>query len=164
MASHPGRLAAALLLCVPSGAAQAGPYLPAGDVALRQDIHLLADRGVIKGPVTTWPLAWGPIMADIRAVDSRAALAPDVQLALHRIRTRADWETRTDDIQYRASAAIAEDPTRIRGFEKSPREQAEIDGGITWTGDRLSITIRGQAFDSPSDGEEFRADGSAIGL
>lgn len=164
MSYHASRLAAALICLVLANDGLAGPYIPAGDVALRQDIQLLADRGVIKGPVTTWPLAWGPIMADIRAVDSRAALAPDVQLALHRIRTRADWETRTDEIQYRASAAIAEDPTRIRGFENSPREQAEIDGGITWTGDRLSITIRGQAFDSPSDGEEFRADGSAIGI
>ena len=37
-----------------------------GDMAFRHDIQRLADHGIIKGPVTTWPLAWGPIIADIR--------------------------------------------------------------------------------------------------
>ena len=35
--------------------AWAGPFIPAGDLALRHDIQRLADAGIIKGPTTTWP-------------------------------------------------------------------------------------------------------------
>ena len=42
----------------------AGPTIPAGDVALRHDIQHLADAGVIKGPISVCPLAWGPIPAN----------------------------------------------------------------------------------------------------
>ena len=55
------RLALATL-ALAATAAQAGPFLPAGDIALRHDIQLLADHGVISGPVTSWPLAWGPLL------------------------------------------------------------------------------------------------------
>ena len=61
----------ALLLSLLIGAsALAGPYIPAGDMALRHDIQRLADAGIIKGPTTTWPLAWGPILEDLGAADA----------------------------------------------------------------------------------------------
>ena len=45
-----------------------GPYIPAGDLMLRHDVQRLADHGIIKGPTSTWPLAWGPILDSIRSV------------------------------------------------------------------------------------------------
>ena len=38
-------------------AAYAGPNIPAGDPAIRQNIQRLADAGDIKAPSPTWPLA-----------------------------------------------------------------------------------------------------------
>ena len=44
----------------------AGPLVAPGDLALRHDIQRLADHGVLSGPVTTWPLSWGPILSDLQ--------------------------------------------------------------------------------------------------
>ena len=48
-----------LLLSLLAGAtplAKADPWLAPGDEGLRSDIQLLADAGIIRGPVTTWPM------------------------------------------------------------------------------------------------------------
>ena len=152
------------ILLLWSVAAAAGPNIAAGDVALRHDIQRLADAGVIKGPVSTWPLAWGPIAADIRSVGDEVELSADVLQSLTRLRARAAWETRTNEFRLRAHASAAENPTRIRSFQDTPRESAEIGGGMDWTGDWLSIGLHGQVVDSPLDGEDIRADGSEIAV
>ncbi len=48
------------------GIVLAGPSIAPGNPALRQDIQRLADYGVLSGPVTTWPLSWGPILSDLQ--------------------------------------------------------------------------------------------------
>ncbi len=121
----------------------AGPSIAAGDLALRHDIQRLADAGVISGPVTTWPLAWGPIASDIRDVENDIELSDDLLHALIRLRARADREMRIDEIRLHANASIADNPTRIRSFQDTPRDSGEIGGGLDWTGDRLSIQLNG---------------------
>jgi hypothetical protein len=149
----------ALLWCIE---AWAGPAIAPGDLALRHDIQRLADAGLITGPVTTWPLAWGPIAADISALDRQQELPADVLQSLARVRSRANWEMRTGHLRFNARLAIAEKPTRIRSFADTPRESGEIGGGLDWTGDRLSIQLNGQVVDSPADGEDYRADGVEV--
>ncbi|MEJ2139528.1 MAG: hypothetical protein P8Y61_08775, partial [Gammaproteobacteria bacterium] len=53
-----------LALLLPAISA-AGPWVEVGNSGLRSDIQILADAGVIKGAVTTWPLAWGDIVGDL---------------------------------------------------------------------------------------------------
>ena len=142
----------------------AGPLIAPGDLALRHDIQRLADYGIIQGPVSTWPLAWGPIAADIQNFDRVVELPRDIVDAIARIQARARWETRTGEVHYNAKASFAEEPTRIRSFQNTPRESAELSAGLSYTGDRFAVSINGQAVDSPADGEDFRADGSMIGL
>ena len=142
----------------------AGPSIAAGELALRHDIQRLADAGVIKGPISTWPLAWGPIASDIRDVENDIELTGDLLHALIRLRARADREMRIDEIRLHANVSIADNPTRIRSFQNTPRESAEIGGGLDWTGDRLSIQLNGQVVDSPADGEDYRADGSSLAV
>ena len=36
---------------------------------LRSDIQLLADAGILRGPVTTWPMSWPDIARDAKAAD-----------------------------------------------------------------------------------------------
>lgn len=143
---------------------EAGPVIAPGDAALRHDIQRLADAGVISGPVTSWPLAWGPILSDIRSVDDPIALPGDVLAALARIRARAASETRTGEIRWRARAAAAVEPSRMRGFRNTPREEGELSGGISWTGERFSVDLQATVVIDPLDGNEFRADGSQIGV
>jgi hypothetical protein len=142
----------------------AGPSIAGGDLALRHDIQRLADAGVIKGPISTWPLAWGPIAADLRAVDADVAPSIDIQQSLARVRARAAREMRSNELRLRANISVAENPTRIRSFQDTPRETGEIGGGIAWTGDWLSIDLNGQVVDSPADGEDYRADNSELAV
>src|SRR5690606_64135 len=56
---------AAGLLCAP---AAADPWLRPGDTALRSDLYTLADAGVLRAPLTAWPLPWADIVEDLDAV------------------------------------------------------------------------------------------------
>ncbi len=142
----------------------AGPFVSPTDVALRHDIQLLADAGVIRGPISTWPLAWGPILADLASVDSEVRYSPDVVDAIARVSARANWETRSGEVYFGAHVAVAEEPTRIRAFDRTPRESAEFGAGLTYTGERFTVALNAQVVDSASDGEDLRADGSVIGV
>jgi hypothetical protein len=144
-------------------AVNASPMIASGDLALRHDIQRLADAGVIKGTVTTWPLAWAPILADMGRADI-TQLAPDVADALVRVRLRANYETRSDEIRFRAEVGLAENPTRIRSFQNTPRGKAEVSVGLDWLGEWLSLDLNVQAVDSDQDDEDIRADNSMIGV
>src|SRR5690625_4130704 len=73
-----GMLASALVLM--PALAKADPWLGPGHVQLRQDIELLVDTGVINVPVTTWPIPWGSVSAELAKVDA-SRLSPAQQLA-----------------------------------------------------------------------------------
>ena len=154
---------AVLILLLTASAALAGPYMPAGDLVLRQDIQRLADAGVIKGPTTTWPLAWGPILDDLRDANS-IDLGPGVADALARVEARARWETRTKELMFKAQLGIAEEPTRIRSFQNTPRGKLEIGAGFGWIGEWFSFDLNLQGVDSDQDSSELRADDSLIGV
>lgn len=157
----PYAIVAALLFL--SVEAIASPLVAPGDTVLRHDIQLLADRGIIKGPVNGWPLAWGPILQDLARVDE-TALPDNIGDALFRVRERGRWETRVDEIQFKAKANVAESPNRIRSFQDTPRDEAELALGASWTGDFLSADLNGQAVFNPADGEEFRYDDSLLAV
>jgi hypothetical protein len=145
-----------------SSTALAAPFLAPGDMALRHDIQQLADAGVIKGPTTTWPLAWGPILDDIRDADV-LRLSPGVADALARVRDRGNWLTRTGELTYNAKVAAANNVTRIRSFQDTPRGNGEVAVGASWIDDWFSMDINVQGVDSDQDSTEFRADDSFIG-
>ena len=124
-----GLFMAIALISMPS--AYGGPAVVPGDLALRHDIQRLADHGVLSGPVTTWPLSWGPILSDLQHFQSTAELPTDVRDALARVRARAQWQTRTDELRFKARASAAERPIRIRSFQDVPREDGEFGAGVT---------------------------------
>jgi hypothetical protein len=141
----------------------AGPHIEPGDLALRHDIQRLADRGLVSGPTSTWPLAWGPILEDLRAIDV-STLSPDLADSATRLRIRAERETRVGNLILNARVGGAEHPARIRSFQNTPRGNAEVSVGGGWTGEWLSIDLNVQAVDSDQDSEELRADNSSIGV
>ena len=153
-----------IVLCLAASASSAGPAIPPGDLALRHDIQRLADYGVISGAVTTWPLAWGPILADIRRFDASGSEPRDVLDALERVRARGEWETRTNVLRYRVRAAAQEKSAALRSFQNTPREEAELTGGLSWIGEWPSVDLNATVVSNPSDDEDVRIDGSEIGV
>src|SRR5690606_4778388 len=163
----PGRRSApailALALLGTAAPAEAGTFAPAGDAALRADIQLLADYGLISGPVTTWPLSWAPIAAELEAA-AEDELPGRVSAALARVRAAARRETRRGELRAHAAVAGAEKPSRIRSFAATPREAAEVRAGLDWAGERIVLALDAQLVDSPDDGRKVRGDNSLLGV
>lgn len=156
------KIVLAALAVLTSSIVLAAPHVAAGDMALRHDIQQLADAGVIKGPTSTWPLAWGPLLDDIRDADI-LSLSPGVADALARVRERGNWQTRTGAVTFNAKVAAANNVTRIRSFQDTPRGKGELGVGVSWIEDWFSIDLNAQAVNSDQDSAEFRADDSFIG-
>jgi len=152
-----------IMLALAASSATAGPTIPAGDMALRHDIQRLADAGIIKGPTTTWPLAWGPMLEDVNDVDE-TKLSAGVANALARVRDRAAWETRTHQLTVKSRLAVAEKPTSIRGFQDTPRGDIDASAGISYIGNWFSIDFNVQGVDSDQDSQDLRADDTMIGI
>ena len=152
-----------LVFALLASTALAGPYIPAGDRVLRHDIQVLADHGIIKGPTSTWPLAWGPILSDLREADA-TSLSPAAADALARVLDRASWETRTSELTFNAKFGVADNATPIRAFQDTPRGKVEIGAGANWIGEWFSFDLNLQGVDSDQDDDEFRADDSLIGI
>jgi hypothetical protein len=155
-------LASAVLGCLLTANAAAGPWLDPGDSALRSDIQLLADAGVLRAPVSTWPLSVGALQT---ALDPAGIeLRPEELAALMRVNRRIERETDVDEPIFRALVSAAEHPRKIRTFEDTPRESGEVGAGVEWTGNRFAARIQGQWVNSPDDGKQWRADDSYLGF
>ncbi len=152
-----------LLLALTALPAAAGPLVPAGDLVLRMDIQRLADAGVIKGTTSTWPMAWGPILEDLRDTNV-ATLSPGVAEAFARVRERANWETRENVLTFDARVGVTDNATRIRSFQNTPRGKVEVGAGFGWIGDWFSVDLNAQYVTSDQDDDEVRGDNSMIGV
>jgi len=142
--------------------AHGGPWVEVGRSDLRSDIQILADAGVIQGAVTTWPLAWSDIAADLAEV---SGALPDYQeAALMRVRAAAGQQMRSGEVINHARLALAEKPVQIRSFETTPREKGEAQVGASWIGDRFAYRLQSTFVWDPQDDKNLRLDGSYAGM
>ena len=144
-----------------SPVALAGPWLDPGDSGLRHDIQVLADAGVIRTPVSTWPLSWDDIG---KSLDAPLDLHPAERAALARVRRRMRAATTTGEMIIRAHLSAAQSPREIRTFEDGPREDLEFGASLEWTGNRLAYRFQGNWVKDPEDDESWRWDGSYAGM
>lgn len=143
--------------------ARADPWLAPGDEGLRSDIQLLADAGVLRGPVTTWPLSWPDIARDVLGA-SEGSLDAGTALALQRVRrlARAAASTGFAGAGYRVAGAY--EPSELRSFADTPREEGEIALRASWLASHLSLNLQGAIVARPDDDQQLRVDGSYLGL
>jgi hypothetical protein len=157
-------LRALTLICsLLATAAIAGPSISSGDLALRHDIQRLADYGVISGTTSTWPLAWGPILEDIEKANA-TELPVAIAESLLRVKQRAGWEARLNELHFNTKVGIADNASRIRSFQNTPRGRGEVSAGLSWIDEWFSADLNIQFVDSSQDEDEIRADESMIGV
>ncbi len=143
----------------------AAPAAQPGDVGLRHDIQVLADYGAISGPVTTWPISWDAVLADLEFVQANDIVLPNKVLpTFNRILARAQRETGRGQVAFGGSLAVAEEPVNIRGFADTPRARGELEAGVSWFSEHISVDLNVSALDKPADNEDVRADGSQLGV
>jgi len=144
-------------------AANADPWLAPGDEGLRSDIQMLADAGILRGPVTTWPISWPDVARDALAakgdgLDNATALA---LLRVQRL-SRAASHDGFAGTGLRVSGAV--EPTQMRGFADTPREEGELGMRASWLTDHFAVNLQGSVVVDPDDGKQWRADGSYLGV
>jgi hypothetical protein len=141
----------------------AGPWLEPGDSAMRNDVQLLGDAGILRGPVTTWPLSWPDIARDALAA-SDEGLDEATFAALMRVQRMA----RVNAMRGFSGAALrisaAHEPRTLRTFEDSPREEGEVELRGGWLSDHLALQLAGTVAADPDDRKRFRPDGSYLGV
>lgn len=115
----------ALMLAV-MGTARADPWLGPGDASARQDLELLSDTGVINVPITTWPVPWGSIAAQLERVKPDT-LSPMQQLAYSRLMQGIEAvQAGADELGYDAAAAPGRPALNWFGNTTRGREQAAV--------------------------------------
>ena len=156
-------LLAVIVGCWLTGAVSAEPWAGPGDTRLRNDLQLLNDSGVINIPLTAWPVAWGDVYSSLS--ESRiSGMSPDVSAAYGRVRQLARDEMRDGEAVIEFAAAGASNPRIVRSFEDTLREEAEVTAGVSWVGERFALNLRATYADNPLDGDEFRPDGTYVGV
>jgi len=142
--------------------AGAEPWLAPGDVALRSDLNTLADARALRTPLTTWPLPWADIAAELGAIDA-GKLDGWALEAYQRVRARAEAEAGRRGAAGYGYASVAEDPRLIRSFDDTPREDAQLGAGFRYSGERFTVRLNATRVWDPADGDTVRPDGSYIG-
>ncbi len=145
-----------LSILLSAASAQAGVWLPPDDRALRSDVQLLADAGVLAIPMTTWPLSWLDVQEGLESAATHQDAA--VQAALSRVRRRA--EAALEGLGFHSRLSLQDGSPVLRAFGNRPREEAEIAVGAEWVGERFSGDLQVAAVSDPRDDETVRWDGS----
>lgn len=143
-------------------AASADPWVAPGDARLRHDLQLLSDAGIVRAPLTTWPVSWAEVARDIESATDDSERPAHLAAALARVRTAAADATRSGSIVWNARAGGSEEPMTLRRFGDVPREKGEVSGGLQYTGERFAYRLQATAVADASDDKEFRADGSYV--
>lgn len=153
---------ALLIAAACTGAARAEPFAVPGEEGLRHDVHLLADAGILRTPVTSWPLSWPDIARDVFDVKNPGDFDDATQAALDRVRQQARRASSTGFKGLGLRASAAHEPERLRRFAGSPRDEGELQISAGWLGDHIAVGLRATVVLDPDDGQELRADGSYL--
>ena len=145
-----------------ANAARASPWAEAGDTQLRSDIELLAQRGLIDGITTHWPLPWAEIVPKLRAV-SLADQPEFIQTAIARVLQRADDDTHIGQIQIGAISDSTNQPEIVRDFGALGREDIQSQLVGEYLGHSTAMRLAaGLQIDHRSGRVEFVPDGSYV--
>ena len=146
-------------------AAAAGPWIDPGDWALRHDLRLLADAGVVSAPMMAWPIPWGSVVRDVTDLEDRTGLSEAESAALDRVEWQIGYETRVRELVTESELSVMASPMRTRNFLDTPRSSAETKVKVDWIGEhaagRLAITA---AKGGSVDDGKLSGDGSYLAL
>jgi hypothetical protein len=103
----------------------AAPWVEPDNLALRSDIQLLADSGIITAPVTTYPLMWNAIKHDI--MSAKLYLLNDVQKqALNHVRYNYRYASDNQNIT-KKSIYLSNNQNRFTSYGNDNFDQGNIE-------------------------------------
>src|SRR5262245_22516456 len=129
----------ALTILAAPAPALADPWIVPGDAELRHDLELLADAGIVRAPITTWPVSWAEVARDVGGLRPSAERPSWLDAALTRVQARAREAAHDGELVGNARVAGSENPMALRRFGDTPREEGELSAGVQYTGDRFAF-------------------------
>lgn len=142
-----------------SNVSKASPWVDPGDERLRHHITVLADAGIIKTPITSWPITWGAIVDGIHHADT-SDVTDAVAWSLEYV--KFCFKQQDEFFNGYAYGGIRSDVSAISNFGTDQREKKELKAEMDWLGDRLALRLRGTWTADALDEDELRYDGSYI--
>lgn len=147
-----------MLLISATGATASGPrWAEPGDARLRSDIEVLASRGLIKGPLTTWPLPAAQLARTLD-VSNGDSLPRHVRRSLERVKRFVERES-----WYGGEAGFiwTNEPRLVRDFDYAAREEVDAEFAIDrwWTSTSLRLRV---GYLGNFDSGQVVADGSYL--
>ncbi len=111
----------ALFLAAP---ASASPWAEVGDRRLRSDLEILANHGIIGSLLTTWPIPWAQISAQL-PIDGDVNLPAHVRRSLKRVRKRMKKETAAREFNGAFVTRLTSEPALVRDFGTTSRDDID---------------------------------------
>lgn len=139
--------------------ANAGPWINAGDEALRHHIQVLADAGVIETPITTYPLMWGSIGESLQRA-SMAQLNEAQRWSLSYV--RHEYQRQTSGFTMDTHVGLSSEVPLAQGFALDQREKSEGRFAANWIGQHLSANLAVTVASDEIDSKKYRLDGSYV--
>jgi hypothetical protein len=143
------------LAAVPGAAADAG-WFESGDVALRVDLQLLNDAGVLRVPTGHWPMPRATLAYALARAKPHFATNAAVATALARVQARMETHGALS-LEGRASAG---NEGLLRDFDALARDNGELGARAEYSVGRFALALDASGVADPADGRELRADGS----
>lgn len=144
----------------------AGPWVEPNDLALRNNIQLLADAGIITAPVTTYPLMWNAIKRDIMSAKISMLNEAQVQ-ALNHVRFNYRYASSKQSIT-KSSIYLASDQNRFTSYGNDNFDQGNIESSNEFfvgnLAGKLQVNYRIGLNDNPEliQGSNLNIDGSFL--
>lgn len=131
--------------------ATAAPWIEVGDRSLRNDVELLAARGLIRGPVTSWPIPAG-VFASLRDEAALAGQPEHLRAAARRVLARLGGP---NGLRPAGEVRLASAPNLIRDFGDAARDEVDVRVGLDHDSERFAASLRVGAL-SAVDGENWQ--------
>ena len=138
----------------------AEPWIDTRDPWLRADVEYLSDVGVIKSPITTWPLMWAPILQDLDDYDIQELSEEEIKI-FRRVKRKGKFETKLTTRSY-LSIKAGNEGNAFRHFGDDRREEAEITSRTSGVSKNFAWNVEATRTYNPVDGEENRLDHSYV--
>ena len=146
-------------VCLQSQSVAAEPWINAGDERSRHHLQVLADRGLINLPLTTWPLMWSSVSRELNRIDIKT-LDDNEQWSYQYLR----HELRRAQRGFIAGQTLTANSSRpgLSDYARTSRERLESRSYLGFTGDHWAFKLQASIVGDDIDGHRFRADGSYL--
>lgn len=137
----------------------ASPWIEPGEERTRHHIQALADAGMLRSPITSWPLMWSNIRADLDALnphDLNAAQLWSYHYLKHELRKAMKPAYTEQNIHF------SNRETAISDFATDARERYQTSFAFGYTGDKTALKLKASYAHEPADENTYRADGSYL--